>query len=94
MKIIDINTNGSIDFGEFLILMGYLYLIDDAFSSIDSDNNGTIDRKELLGALRDVGYDFNEKQGELLFKLADIDNNGRVSLEEFHNLSLFLRFCR
>mmetsp|Transcript_30809 Transcript_30809/g.34361 ORF Transcript_30809/g.34361 Transcript_30809/m.34361 type:complete len:222 (+) Transcript_30809:34-699(+) len=94
LKIVDQNHNGAVDFNEFIMLMGYLYIMDQAFNDIDKNADGHIDRKELGEALRAVGYNFSEGQLKVLYKMADSDNSGKIELSEFHSLSLFLRFCR
>lgn len=61
--------------------------IKDVFSLFDTSGDGTIDRKELLTALRSLGQELTEKEaGELLAKV-DTDRSGTISLTEFLQLT-------
>lgn len=54
------------------------------FKSHDKDKNGTIDNKELLEMLHDLGYrDFKQPDADKLFVGIDRNNDKKVSFKEF-----------
>ena len=54
------------------------------FAMSDQDGNGTIEEEELKVALHSLGFDWlKEKQVKGIFKRADTDENGRISLDEW-----------
>jgi len=65
------------------ILEAEILEIKEAFDLFDSDQGGTIDVKELRGAMTSHGLAMtNEKIMEILEKV-DSDSNGRIDFEEF-----------
>jgi Ca2+-binding EF-hand superfamily protein len=57
----------------------------EAFSSIDTDGSGELDKKEFQQFLIATGQDFGNKY---LFQIVDSDHSGTISIDEF------LRFGR
>ena len=57
------------------------------FNSIDTDNNGYIDDKELLIWMKSQGIDdINEKEIVDIFKRVDIDQNQEINFSEFRKM--------
>ncbi|VFR02839.1 unnamed protein product [Cuscuta campestris] len=96
IKEADTNRSGTIDFNEFLGLMGSKKLsreeedeLRDAFRVFDKDNNGHITTDEL----RHVGVDtvrlsqkLSDAEVEEMMKEADVDDNGVIDYHEFVNV--------
>jgi len=54
------------------------------FEAADKDGNGTLDRNEILSALRAMGFDFiGDEQVDTIMSRADIDKNEVIDFEEF-----------
>eukprot|EP00573_Skeletonema_grethae_P000925 CAMPEP_0201689880 /NCGR_PEP_ID=MMETSP0578-20130828/3417_1 /ASSEMBLY_ACC=CAM_ASM_000663 /TAXON_ID=267565 /ORGANISM="Skeletonema grethea, Strain CCMP 1804" /LENGTH=233 /DNA_ID=CAMNT_0048174677 /DNA_START=162 /DNA_END=863 /DNA_ORIENTATION=+ len=54
------------------------------FKYVDTDNSGYIDKEELAVALSLLGFKWlKEKQVNGIFKRADVNEDGKISLEEF-----------
>jgi len=54
------------------------------FKYVDADNSGYIDKEELSVALSMLGFKWlKEKQVNGIFKRADVNEDGKISLEEF-----------
>jgi len=56
-----------------------------AFKQFDTDNNGSIDSKELQGLVFDLGEVMTEAQIKELLSELDEDGNGTVSFDEFYS---------
>jgi len=95
----DTNKDGSISFKEYCIGMSSLIKgnpedkIQFAFKIYDTNNNGTIEKQEMVSYLASQYRVFNEEayysmatyHSENIFKEYDVDNNGVLSYEEFKN---------
>ncbi|XP_063684874.1 calmodulin-like [Bolinopsis microptera] len=88
----DDDKNGNLDFHEFLKMMARNAVVlndlaDDniriAFQALDKDNNGYIEKLELLQIMRGLGEQLTEKDVEDMIKEGDLDEDGRINLEEF-----------
>ena len=94
MKAADTEKNGIITFDEFCAAVGPLYehshvALRRAFNCFDADRNGTIDRSELrtmLTKLKLLPPDHDESTFETMWKLADTNQDGKISWEEFVRL--------
>jgi len=54
------------------------------FEAADKDGNGTLDREEVRDALHALGFKFiKDKQLDIIFDRADMDNNQVIDFEEF-----------
>ncbi|KAK6938525.1 Protein kinase domain [Dillenia turbinata] len=87
MDAADIDSSGSIDYGEFLAATLHMNKLDReenlvaAFSFFDKDNSGYITIDELQQACRDFGL-CNAHLDEII-KEIDQDNDGRIDYSEF-----------
>jgi len=95
----DTNRDGSISFKEYCIGMSGLIKgnpedkIKFAFKIYDTNNNGTIEKQEMVSYLSSQYRVFNEEtyysmatyHAEKIFSQYDTDNNGVLSFEEFKN---------
>jgi len=61
--------------------------LDDAWAALDADQSGSIDEKEWEITCQALGF-----FGSLppIFNFLDLDDEGTISLEEFHNLNIFM----
>uniref|UniRef100_A0A6V7QSY4 EF-hand domain-containing protein n=1 Tax=Ananas comosus var. bracteatus TaxID=296719 RepID=A0A6V7QSY4_ANACO len=80
IREVDVNGNGSIEFGEFLYLMAKKMKetndeeeLKEAFKVFDKDQNGFISASEKL----------TDEEVEQMIKEADMDGDGQVNFEEF-----------
>jgi calmodulin len=88
---VDADGSGTIDFGEFLEMMGRkLNQIDietelkDAFKVYDRDGNGFVSMAELRFYLASEGITHEEI--DEISKIADIDGDGHINFNEFVRL--------
>lgn len=88
----DDDKNGNLDFSEFLKMMCrnkvvLTELADEnikaAFKAMDKDNNGYLEKVELLQVMRSLGEQLTEKDVEDMIKEGDLDEDGRINFEEF-----------
>ena len=54
-----------------------------AFQVFDRDGNGYLTKDELELAMKMMGEDFEEKDINQLMRMTDLDNDGRISFQEF-----------
>jgi len=90
IQIVDDNMDGVLNFKEFLAFYDFLEYLKSLFESADIDGSGAIDRNELTTLLQKAGYNFNEKQIELFYKMCDEDGSGVLELADFFSLILFI----
>ena len=94
----DVDQDGKISFLEFAKLMipsaadalskfwkcfRDLKVIRQAFKQFDTDNDGSISRKEVMDGMKRSGRNFTEDEIDAIFILADRDNNGQIDFPEF-----------
>ncbi|KAL5269270.1 hypothetical protein ACHWQZ_G002924 [Mnemiopsis leidyi] len=84
----DINTTGTIDFNEFLSLVGDWMSNDenqirDAFEVFDKEGNGYLSLEQLKRALTMYGEAFTDAEAEEFFKEIDVDGDGTITADEF-----------
>lgn len=54
-----------------------------AFQVFDRDGNGFLSKDELELAMKMMGEEFEEKDINHLMRMTDLDNDGRISFQEF-----------
>ena len=91
MKEIDPQSQGETDFEGFLKLMKKkmqegpemdeeLY---EAFKTFDTKNRGYYDIEEMKEMMAKYGEKLTDREAELLFRDIDIDNDGKITFEDF-----------
>merc|ERR1719309_266136 len=94
----DIDQDGEISMGEFIRLMSPsaatamnrlrnsfrdITEVIIAFKKFDSNNDGAISQNELLTGMRNTGLDFESQEANMVFSMADLDQNGEINYVEF-----------
>ncbi|KAL6007280.1 hypothetical protein ACLOJK_032776 [Asimina triloba] len=87
---VDVDGNGTIEFGEFLNLMARKMKETDAeeelreaFRVFDRDQNGYISANELRHVMINLGEKLTDEEVEQMIREADMDGDGQVNYEEF-----------
>ncbi|KAF9606522.1 hypothetical protein IFM89_025895 [Coptis chinensis] len=92
---VDLNRNGTIEFGEFLNLMAEKIKevdadeeLKEAFRVFDKDQNGFISANELRHVMISLGESLTDEEANQMIKEADLDGDGQVNYEEFVRMML------
>ncbi|KAG2467128.1 calmodulin-like [Polypterus senegalus] len=87
---VDADSNGIVDFTEFLTLMVKRIKdmdseeeIREAFKVFDKDGNGSISAEELHLVMKNLGEDLTDEEIYEMIREADIDGDGQINYEEF-----------
>ena len=95
MQEIDIDSNGVVDFAEFLAMMARRLMLSDneeeileAFKVFDKDNNGELSADELKAVLTTLGEKLTAEECDEILALADSDHDGVINYREFVRLLL------
>jgi len=88
IKKFDTDQTGTIDFNEFLCLIGDWMSNDenqirDAFEVFDKEGNGYLSLEQLKRALTTYGEAFTDTEAEEFFSEIDIDGDGTITADEF-----------
>ena len=90
MREVDLNQDGKIDFGEFMILMTKSSPdtqteeeVINAFRVFDKEGNGLIASSELKHIMMTIGDKMTEEEADEMVNEADIDEDGMINYEEF-----------
>ncbi len=59
--------------------------VEELFNAIDTDGSGFLDRTEVGELASNLGITLSDKELDSAFQHMDLNNNGRVDLEEFEN---------
>ena len=85
---VDVDGNGTIDFGEFLTMMARKLKdtdgedeIREAFRVFDKDGNGFISAAELRHVMTNLGEKLTDEEVDEMIREADIDGDGQVNYE-------------
>ncbi|XP_065854601.1 calmodulin-like protein 8 [Euphorbia lathyris] len=92
---VDINGNGTIEFGEFLNVIARKMKecdaeeeLKEAFKVFDKDRDGFISPTELRHVMMNLGEILSDEEVELMIREADLDGDGLVNYEEFVRMML------
>ena len=95
IREVDLNGDGTIDFKEFLCLMvkkmddsDIDQELQDAFKFFDGDKDGYITSRELRNAMNNLGDEYTPEEAEEMIKEGDLDNDGKISFDEFMKIVL------
>ncbi|KAI5566677.1 hypothetical protein POPTR_013G040300v4 [Populus trichocarpa] len=95
IREVDVDGNGTIEFGEFWNLMARKIKENDAddelkeaFKVFDKDQDGYISPNELRHVMINLGEQVTDKELELMIQVADLDGDGQVNYEEFMRMML------
>jgi hypothetical protein len=59
--------------------------IETVFRSFDKDESGTIEINELSALSQELNHELSEQELQIAFNDIDVDQDGKISLEEFVN---------
>ncbi|KAK9218651.1 hypothetical protein WN943_007288 [Citrus x changshan-huyou] len=92
---VDVNGNGTIEFGEFLNLMARKMKeneaqeeLKEAFKVFDKDQDGYISPNELRHVMMNIGEKVTDEELEQMVREADLDGDGQINYEEFARMML------
>ncbi|KAF9682936.1 hypothetical protein SADUNF_Sadunf05G0160100 [Salix dunnii] len=91
---VDLEGNGTMDFEEFLIVMGRKQKenvaeeLKEAFKVFDRNQDGYISANELRQVMMNLGERLTEEEAEQMIREADVDGDGLVSYEEFARMMM------
>uniref|UniRef100_A0A7S1PFY3 Calmodulin n=1 Tax=Percolomonas cosmopolitus TaxID=63605 RepID=A0A7S1PFY3_9EUKA len=92
---VDADGSGTIDFAEFLNLMGRKMRdtdteeeINEAFKVFDKDGNGYISAAELRHVMTNLGEKLTDEEVDEMIREADVDGDGSINYEEFVKLMI------
>ncbi|RVW96012.1 Calmodulin-like protein 11 [Vitis vinifera] len=95
MDEVDVDGNGTIEFGEFLNLMARKMKeseaeeeLKEAFKVFDKDQDGYISANELRNVMFNLGERLTDEEAEQMIREADLDGDGQVNYEEFVRMML------
>lgn len=98
ISTVDDNGDMEIDFEEFMMLMRSRIgesdpekELRDAFRVFDTDNSGSIDKKELKRLMKKLGQTLSEAELDAMMNEVDTNGDGEISFEEFKDLMVSLR---
>ncbi|XP_012298760.2 calmodulin-like protein 3 [Aotus nancymaae] len=90
MSEIDQDSNGTVDFPEFLGMMARKMRdtdgeeqIREAFRVFDKDGNGFVSASELRHIMTRLGEKLSDEEVDEMIRAADTDGDGQVNYEEF-----------
>ena len=92
---VDTNSDGNIDFSEFLAMMTRKMKdtdteseIREAFKVFDRDNNGFISTAELRQVMTSIGEKLTENEVDEMIREVDQNGDGRIDYIEFFQLMM------
>uniref|UniRef100_A0A6N2LEX7 EF-hand domain-containing protein n=2 Tax=Salix TaxID=40685 RepID=A0A6N2LEX7_SALVM len=94
IRDVDLEGNGTMDFEEFLIVMGRKQKenvaeeLQEAFKVFDRNQDGYISANELRQVMMNLGERLTEEEAEQMIREADVDGDGLVSYEEFARMMM------
>jgi Ca2+-binding EF-hand superfamily protein len=94
INMFDRDGNGRINFQEFLSLDSYIKQMQGGFRAQDADRSGKLDKAEIQRALASSGYNLTPFTIDILMKKLDRGKLGRLPLDGYIELSVFLGAAR
>ncbi|TFK37103.1 putative calmodulin [Crucibulum laeve] len=92
---VDANNDGTIDFEEFLEMMGRTFADADgeeelrqAFLVFDRDKSGKISTTELKQVMFNLGESLTDMEVDEMIREADVDGDGEINFQEFRKMML------
>jgi len=91
IRNVDTNSNGAIDFNEFIEMMvkrgnNVEEDVAHAFKVFDRDGDGLITAEELRLTMNNLGEPITEEEVKAMIAEADIDGDGNINFVEFKSL--------
>jgi len=90
MHEIDEDESGEVDFDEFCFLIHRYHAnmdeeeeLREAFRVFDKDNDGFVDRHDLVEIVRSLKWELTEEEIDDMVIESDVAGNGRIDFEEF-----------
>lgn len=90
---VDVDSDGSIDFPEFLTMMARKMKdtdseaeIAEAFKVFDRNGDGKISAAELRHVLTSIGEKLSDADVDQMIREADVNNDGEIDIQEFTQL--------
>lgn len=90
---VDVNSDGLIDFPEFLTMMARKMKdtdleaeIAEAFKVFDRNGDGKISAAELRHVLTSIGEKLSDADVDQMIREADTNNDGEIDIQEFTQL--------
>jgi len=87
----DRDSDGAINFEEFVQLWKYVSDWTQTFRGYDRDNSGNIDKGELMTALTSFGYRLSDPFYNMLLRKFDRSNSGKIFFDDFIQLCVVLQ---
>jgi len=87
----DRDSDGAINFEEFVQLWKYVSDWTQTFRSYDRDNSGNIDKSELMTALTSFGYRLSDQFYNMLLRKFDRTNTGKIFFDDFIQMCVVLQ---
>lgn len=79
----DKQNRGSVSFNDFAALWKYVTDWQACFRSFDQDNSGTINKNELLTALKTFGYNLSDATVQTIMTKFDRNRNNSILFDDF-----------
>jgi len=85
------DSDGAINFEEFVQLWKYVTDGTRTFRGYDRDNSGNIDKSELMTALTSFGYRLSDPFYNMMLRKFDRSNTGKIHFDDFIQLCVVLQ---
>lgn len=83
MDMFDNNKDNMIDSSEFPDMLAFIKNWDSCFKFLDKDNSGTIDFKEMIDAIKCLGFNLSHKFALMLLQKYNRSDGGQINLDNF-----------